>query len=94
MCVCVRARVCVYKPTCSGCRWARSMAAWMAIDPSLVAGKEERAPRKLPTGVRTALAIRTSLEPFPRPRAAELERRRRRAGTDNLLLLQNDAITR
>lgn len=38
------------------------MAACMAMLPSLVAGMEESDPLKLPTGVRTALAITTSLE--------------------------------
>ena len=67
----------------------------MAIEPSLVAGKEERAPRKLPIGVRTALAITTSLGrlPFPKARGALQERQRRSAGPESQLLLHRmDAI--
>jgi len=40
---------------------ADSIAASMAIDPSLVAGTEESPPRKEPIGVRRADAITTAL---------------------------------
>ena len=51
----------------------------MAIDPSSVAEREESAPRKLPIGVRTALAMTTSLGrgPLPKLRGAVEEKRRR-----------------
>ena len=64
----------------------------MATEPSLVAGRDERAPRKLPMGVRTALAITTSLGrgPLPKLRGALLEKKRRRYGP--LLPRTPDAI--
>ena len=44
------------------------MAVCMAMEPSLVAGREARLLLKLPIGVRTALIIKTScaLESFPK----------------------------
>ena len=47
--------------TCSGIIPALSTAACMAIEPNLVAGREDRLPLKLPMGVLTALAITMSL---------------------------------
>ena len=41
------------------------MAELMAIDPSFVAGNEDKLPRKLPTGVRTELTMNTSFGRFP-----------------------------
>ena len=58
----------------------------MAIEPSSVAEREESAPRKLPIGVRTALAMTTSLGrgPLPKLRGAVEEKRRRRDGEPRL----------
>lgn len=70
------------------------MAVCTAMEPSLVAGNDDSAPRKLPIGVRTALAISTSFGrlPFPKPRAALQDRYRRSAGIENLLLLQIEKV--
>lgn len=70
------------------------MAVCTAIDPSLVAGKDDNAPRKLPIGVRTALAIKTSCGrlPFPKLRAALQDMHRRSVGATSLLLLQTDKV--
>ena len=41
------------------------MAELMAIEPSFVAGNDDRLPRKLPIGVRTELTMNTSFGRFP-----------------------------
>lgn len=70
------------------------MAACTAMEPNLVAGKDDSAPRKLPIGVRTALAINTSFGrlPFPKPRTALQDKCRRSAGVTSLLLLQIEKV--
>jgi hypothetical protein len=49
--------------TCSGAMPARCRAARMAALPSSTADREERAPPKLPMGVRTAAAMYTVFMP-------------------------------
>lgn len=59
---------CKGKLTSSGWISARSIASLMAMEPSLLADRGARLPRKLPMGVRTALTMNTSLglEFFPK----------------------------
>lgn len=80
--------------TCSGCSCALSIAVWTAKEPSLVAVRDDNEPRKLPIGVRTALAITTSfgLLPFPKPLAILQDRYLRSAGAENLLLRYTDKL--